>query len=122
MTPIDAYLAAQPAPMRHALERVRRAILKAVPDGEETIAYRIPTIKLHGRTVLHFAGWKNYYSIYPANTRVVEAFGDRIRPYLASKSTLHFPLSKPVPVKLLEEIAKFRAAEIPARSGLAAID
>ncbi len=117
MTPIDEYLAAQPAPMRRALERVRRAILKAVPHGEETIAYKIPTIKLHGRTVLHFAAWKGYYSIYPANTRVVEAFGDRITPYLASKSTLHFPLSEPVPVKLIEEIAKFRAGEIPSRSG-----
>ena len=51
-------LAAQPAPMRRALERVRRAILKAVPHGEEIIAYKIPTIKLHGRTVLHFAAGK----------------------------------------------------------------
>lgn len=116
MTPIDEYLAAQPASMRGALGRVRRAILKAVPDGEEVIAYKIPTIKRHGRTVLHFAGWKDYYSIYPANSRVVEAFGDRIAPYLASKSTLHFPLSDPVPVKLIEEIAMFRLAEISARA------
>lgn len=117
MTPIAEYLAAQPAPMRRALERVRRAILKAVPGGEEVIAYKIPTIKLHGRTVLHFAAWKGYYSIYPANSRLFEAFGDRITPYLASKSTLHFLLSEPVPVKLIEEIAKFRAAEISAVAG-----
>ena len=78
--------------------------------------YKIPTIELRGRTVLHFAGWKGYYAIYPANGRIVEAFGERIAPYLASKSTLRFPLSETVPLKLIEELAKFRAAEISARS------
>ena len=36
-------------------------------------------------------------------------------PYQVSKGTIRFPLSKPVPVKLIEGIAKFLAKEAAAR-------
>lgn len=94
------------------LERVRRAIRKAVPQAEERISYNIPTYKLRGKILLHFAGWARHYSIYPANTRLREAFEDELAPYTVEKSTLRFSLERPVPVELIERIAKFRADEI----------
>jgi uncharacterized protein YdhG (YjbR/CyaY superfamily) len=97
------------------MERVRRAIRNAVPDCDETIAYNIPTCKLKGSIVLHFAAWKNFVSVYPANSRVVEEFGDELKPYLAQKSTLRFPIAEPLPLDLIERIAAFRAAEIASR-------
>lgn len=87
----------------------------AVPDCDETIAYNIPTCKLNGSTVLHFAAWKNFVSIYPANSRVVAEFGDELTPYLVEKSTLRFPIGEPLPLDLIERIATFRATEIAAR-------
>ncbi|HEX3671030.1 MAG TPA: DUF1801 domain-containing protein [Candidatus Cybelea sp.] len=98
------------------IERVRRAIRSAVPDCDETIAYNIPTCKLKGSTVLHFAAWKNFVSLYPANSRVVAEFGDELEPYLVEKSTLRFPITEALPLDLIERIAKFRAGEIAARS------
>ena len=59
--------------------------------------------------MLFFAGWKQHYSLYPATRRVVEAFKDDLAPYEVSKGTIRFPLSEPVPVKLIGRIAKFRA-------------
>ena len=53
---IDEYIAGFPRAVQAVLERVRNTIRKAVPDAEETISYRIPTFKLHGRYVLYFAG------------------------------------------------------------------
>ena len=117
---VDAYLAAQPEANRRALERVRRAIRAAVPNALELISYNIPTVKLLGGTLLHFAGWKHYYSIYPANSRMIAAFGDELRPYLVEKSTLRFPFSEAVPTKLIERIAAFRAGEIRARQSATA--
>jgi uncharacterized protein YdhG (YjbR/CyaY superfamily) len=108
---VDEYIASQPAGTRRVLERVRAAIAKAAPD-EEVIAYKIPTFKLRGKTLLHFAGWKAFVSVYPANSRVVAKFEDEITPYLAEKSTLRFPLDEPLPLKLIERIAKFRASAI----------
>ena len=63
--------------------------------------------------MLYFAGWKQHYSLYPSNKRLVAAFKDELAPYeVNDKGTIRFPLSEPVPVKLIEGIAKFRAREV----------
>jgi uncharacterized protein YdhG (YjbR/CyaY superfamily) len=115
VTSVDEYIAAQPEAMRGTLGRVRSTILKAVPGAEEVISYKIPTYKLHSAPVLYFAGWKQHYSLYPATQRTVAAFKDELAPYKVSKGTIRFPLSQPVPVKLIARIATFRAKEIAQR-------
>jgi len=65
--------------------------------------------------MLYFAGWKQHYSLYPATAGLVAAFGDELAPYKLSKGTIRFPLSDPVPAKLIERIAKFRAKEVAER-------
>jgi uncharacterized protein YdhG (YjbR/CyaY superfamily) len=117
---VDEYIAAQPGDVQAILERVRGAIRRAVPGAEEMISYQIPTYKLHGGRVLYFAGWKQHYSLYPASDDLVEAFNDDLAPYEIDKGTIRFPLSQPVPVKLIERIAKFRAKEATAGSKPAA--
>ena len=102
--------------MQAILQRVRSTIRKAVPGAEEAISYQIPTYKLHGGSVLYFAGWKQHYSLYPATDHLVAAFKDDLAPYEVSKGTIRFPLSEPVPVKLIERIAKFRAKEAAERA------
>ena len=108
---VDEYLAAQPEAAQATLRRVRAAIRKALPDAEERISYQIPAYKLHGGTVLYFAGWKEHFSLYPASAALVAAFGDELAPFVVSKGTIRFPLSRPVPVTLVERIAKFRGEE-----------
>jgi uncharacterized protein YdhG (YjbR/CyaY superfamily) len=66
--------------------------------------------------VLYFAGWKEFYSIYPASVSMVREFKDELASYEVDKGTIRFPLSRPVPVKLIERIAKFRAQEAAARA------
>jgi uncharacterized protein YdhG (YjbR/CyaY superfamily) len=112
---VDEYIAVQPEAVQGILGRVRSTIREAVPGAEETISYKIPTYKLHGGTVLYFAGWKQHYSLYPATERVVAAFKDELAPYEVNKGTIRFPLSQPVPVKLIGRIAKFRAKEVAGR-------
>ena len=115
-TPADvaAYIAGFPRPVQAILKRVRAIVRKAVPGAEESISYQIPTYKLQGRPVIYFAAFKAHYSIYPSNTRLVAAFKDKLERYEKSKGTIRFPLSEPVPVKLIEAIAKFRAKEAAA--------
>ena len=109
---VAAYIAAFPPPVRGVLKRVRTIVRKAVPGAEESISYQIPTYKLHGRPVLYFAAFKEHYSVYPSNTRLVAAFKDELAGYGRAKGTIRFPLSEPVPVRLIERIAKFRAREV----------
>jgi len=112
---VDEYIASHPKAVQRVLKRVRSTIRKAMPGAEEMISYGIATYKLHGRPVLYFAGWSHHYSLYPSTNRLVAAFKDELAPYEVTKGTIRFPLSEPVPVKLIEGIAKFRTKEVAGR-------
>ena len=112
---VDEYIASQPGAVQSVLERVRSTIRKALPGAEEVISYQIPTYKLHGRAVLSFAGWRQHYALYGSTDHVVAAFKDDLAPYEVNKGTIRFPLSEPVPVKLIEGIAKLRAKAVAER-------
>src|ERR1700722_8620054 len=110
-TNVDEYVSAQPETAQVVLQRVRSTLRKALPEAEEVISYKIPAYRLHGGIVLYFAGWKEHYSLYPAGERMVAKFKDQLASYKVSKGTIRFPLCEPVPVKLIEHIAKFRAED-----------
>ena len=113
-TSVDEYIASQPKEAQAILQSLRGIIRKALPGAEEVISYNIPAYKLPGGTVIWFAGWKQHYSLYPATNHAVQAFKDDLAPYKVNKGTIRFPLSEPVPVKLIERLAKFRAKELTA--------
>jgi len=108
---VSEYIAAQPKSLRPVLKRVRSIIRNAVPDAEECISYQIPAYKLNGRVVVYFAGWKEHYSVYPFIGRAADALEADVAQYKRSKGTIRFPLSEPVPEKLIARIAKLRAAD-----------
>jgi uncharacterized protein YdhG (YjbR/CyaY superfamily) len=114
-TSVDDYIDAQPDQVRGVLNEVRNIIRKALPKAEELISYQMPLYTLDGERVLFFAGWKQHYSLYPAGERLVAEFKGELAPYEIRKGTIRFPLSEPVPVKLIERIAKFRAKEASAK-------
>jgi uncharacterized protein YdhG (YjbR/CyaY superfamily) len=72
----------------------------------------MPGYKLHGKAMLYFGGFKEHYSLFAASGTFFAALGDELSGYDLRKGTLHLPLTKPVPVKLISRIAKLRAAEI----------
>ena len=64
--------------------------------------------------MLYFAAFKEHYSLFAASGTFFAALEDELRGYELRKGTVHFPLSKPVPVKLIGRIANLRAAGIAA--------
>jgi uncharacterized protein YdhG (YjbR/CyaY superfamily) len=113
---VDHYLAAQPERLQPLLQRVRNTIRKAVPAADEVISYQIPAYKLNGRPVVYFAGWKTHFSLYPVTAPLRAAFKDELAPYKLSKGTIRFPLTGPIPLKLIARLAKFRAQEVVERA------
>jgi Uncharacterized conserved protein len=111
---VDEYIAAQPEAVQRKLEQVRAAIRHAVPEAVEVIGYRMPGYKLHGKPMLYFAGFKEHYSLFAASGTFFAELEDELTGYELRKGTVHFLLSKPVPVKLISRIAKLRAAGITA--------
>jgi uncharacterized protein YdhG (YjbR/CyaY superfamily) len=102
-TTIDEYISIFPADIQVILEKVRQAIHKAVPEAAETMSYAIPTFDLNGKHVVFFAGWKHHISLYPLPAGD-EAFQQAIAHYKRAKGSIQFPLDKPIPYDLVEQI------------------
>ena len=107
---IDEYIATFPKDTQKILETLRATITAAAPDTEEKISYNIPTFTLNGKYLIYFAGWKTHISIYPIPTGS-EAFNKQVSKYVEGKGTLKFPIDKPLPLKLITRIVKYRVAE-----------
>lgn len=102
---IDEYISMQPEQIRPYLFEVRNAIRTAIPDAEERISWSMPTYwKQHN--IIHFAGFKKHIGLYPG-PEAVEAFSEQLTEYKSSKGTIQFPHSKPIPVELIADIAKW---------------
>jgi uncharacterized protein YdhG (YjbR/CyaY superfamily) len=114
---VSEYIATFPPDVRAALRTVRATIRKALPDAEEAISYGIATFRRKGSNIIYFAGWKKHFSLYPSTARLAAAFKEQLAPYeVSGKGTIRFPLSEPVPEKLIAALAKFRAKEAAERS------
>jgi uncharacterized protein YdhG (YjbR/CyaY superfamily) len=110
-TTVDEYLAALPADRRGPMEDLRRTIRAAAPDATEVITYKMPGFKRNGRFLVSYDAFKQHYSLFPSSDPIIDALGDRVRPYVAGKGTLRFPADKPLPLDLIKEIVKIRVAE-----------
>jgi len=114
---IDEYIATFPKDTQKILETLRATITAAAPDTEEKISYNIPTFTLNGKNLIYFAGWKTHISIYPIPTGS-EAFNKQVSKYVEGKGTLKFPIEKPLPLKLITRIVKYRVAENLKNAGI----
>ena len=112
LTTIDEYISIFPADIQVILEKVRQAIHKAVPEAAETMSYAIPTFDLNGKHVVFFAGWKHHISLYPLPAGD-EAFQQAIAHYKRAKGSIQFPLDKPIPYDLVEQIVTLLREETP---------
>jgi uncharacterized protein YdhG (YjbR/CyaY superfamily) len=108
-TTIDEYIADQPAAIRPFMEKLRQIINKNAPGAQEVISYGMPAYKLHGM-LLYFSAFTNHYSLFAFPSAIV-AFKDQLKGYELRKGTIRFPLDRPVPVKLITEIVKYKVNE-----------
>ena len=109
-TSINEYVSTLPENAQKAMGEIIAAIKDNVPNAEEHISYNMPAFKVNGEYFVHFSAWKNHIGMYPIPAGN-EAFQKQIEPYRSAKSSLNFPLDKPMPIKLIEKVIKFRIAE-----------
>ena len=115
MNDIDNYIADFPEEIRVALRQVRDTIRKAAPEAVETIKYAMPTYVLNGN-LIHFAVFKRHIGLYPV-PQGNESFKKEIAGYRGAKSSIRFPLNKPMPVELISRIVEFRIREKMGKKG-----
>ena len=107
---IDQYIAGFPKQVAAVLQKMRRTIQEAAPDAVEGISYQMPTFKLDGRNLVHFAAFKNHIGFYPIPSGI-EAFQEELAPYKHGKGSVQFPLGEAVPLDLVRRIVLYRVKE-----------
>jgi uncharacterized protein YdhG (YjbR/CyaY superfamily) len=107
---IDEYIRSFPPDVREVLERMRRTVREAAPGAGEAIRYGIPTFRLDGVNLVHFAAFPGHIGFYPTPAAIA-AFSRELAPYRQGKGSVQFPLGRPVPWDLVERIVRFRVGE-----------
>ncbi len=107
---IDDYIAGFPPETQQRLQEVRELVKSIAPDATETISYAIPTFDLHGKHLVHFAGYDHHVGLYPAPSGMTE-FATDLAPYKQGKGSVQFPLDTPLPTDLIRRIVEFRVEE-----------
>lgn len=109
---VDGYLEGRSAEQRRSLERLRGIITEVVPGVTETIGYGMPTFKYRGKTVAHFAAFKNHCSLFPASNAVFERLEEDLRGFRTSKGTVQFTPDNELPESVVRNILAIRMNEI----------
>ena len=106
---IDEYIATFPEETQKILNEIRATIKSAAPEADEKISYQMPTFYLKGN-LIHFAAFKNHIGLYPTPSGT-EAFKTELAAYKGGKGSIRFPIDQPIPLKLVDDIVRFRVAE-----------
>lgn len=106
---VDDYISGFPAGTQLMLEQMRETTQTAAPDADEVISYAMPAYKLNGMLV-YFAGYAKHIGFYPGAAGIAE-FKKELSPYKWAKGSVQFPLDRPLPLKLITRIVKFRVKE-----------
>lgn len=112
---VDEYIDGLPEDRRKTMNDLRQALVDAAPQATETIAYKMPALRLDGAFFMSYDAYKNHYSLFPYTERMQQMLGDEIAPYLAGKGTLRFKAGELLPLDLITRIVKIRLEDFRAR-------
>jgi uncharacterized protein YdhG (YjbR/CyaY superfamily) len=95
-------------------DKIIQIVFNLAPDSKKVINYGIPTFKLNGVNLVHFALYDKHLGFYPTPS-AVEFFKKELSQYKYSKGSIQFPLDKKIPFNLIKKITGFRIKEIKSK-------
>ena len=109
---VDRYLADAPAEHRARLEQMRAVIRAAVPDATERFSYRMPGYGYPGYDYKGMIAWfalqSGHVGLYVRPPTIAHHRSD-LAGYTTTKSAVHLPLDRPVPVRLVQKLVRASA-------------
>lgn len=109
-TDIDGYLRNSRPEVRGILTQMRTTIQRAAPGAQEAIRCGVPTF-IQGGVLVYFASFRNQIGFYPMPS-AIEEFKEHLSLYKSGKGSVQFPLNRPLPFDLIEQIVQFRVKEV----------
>ncbi len=102
---VDGYIGMAPKGAQAKLRQVRAAIRKAAPKAAESIGYMMPSYD-KGR-VCWFGLSKNHVGLY-LRPPVIAQHKKELAGYTTTKSAVHLPLDKKMPIALVKKLVRAR--------------
>lgn len=103
---VEDHIGSFPPEVQKNLREIQSIIRNEVPEAVELINYGIPTFKLNGKNLIHYAAFKTHIGLYPG-ANAIEVFKEDLTNYKTSKGTIQLPLDKPLPINLVRKIVKY---------------
>jgi uncharacterized protein YdhG (YjbR/CyaY superfamily) len=116
---VDAYLAAQPEPVRRVLEALRRTIQSAAPEAEESVSYGAPPFRIDGRPLVAFGAAAGHCAFYPMNPATIDSHRQLLETFDTSKGTIRFDIKRPLPAGVVRALVKARLRDLTGASATA---
>ncbi len=102
----DAYIAAAPQEFRPLLVRLRAQLVRALPDAEEVIAYKMPGFRIGKSIIAGYAAFSKQCGLYVSPAAIKSHADDIAAAGLkATKTGVTFSPSQPIPDRLIEKLA-----------------
>lgn len=113
-TSFQDYIASFSAEVQTRLVQMRSLVVQIAPEATESISYGMPAYKTYGKPLIYFAGYEHHIGLY-ATPSGHEKFKEALSVYKQGKGSVQFPNQESLPIKLIEEIIRFRVAENQAK-------
>jgi uncharacterized protein YdhG (YjbR/CyaY superfamily) len=111
-SPFEAYLAGLPAEQQALLRELRTRVLALAPGAVDAISYGMPALKVDGRSLIWFAGWKHHCSVYPVGPGFIATHPELAGYGHTDKGALHFSAAKPLPPNIVDDLVRERLADL----------
>jgi uncharacterized protein YdhG (YjbR/CyaY superfamily) len=116
-TAYEAYLAARPAEQQALLRDLRARVLELAPGAVDAISYGMPALKVQGKALIWFAGWKDHCSVYPVGPAFIATHPELAGYGHTDKGALHFSAAQPLSPRVVEDLVRERLADLAGAGG-----
>jgi uncharacterized protein YdhG (YjbR/CyaY superfamily) len=107
---IEEYIFQAPEQTHAHLLSIYHILKKIAPDATEAIKWSQPVFE-QKRILFSFSAFKSHINFMPTG-QTLSHFSDEIKDYKTGKDTIQFSYAKPLPVDLIEKLAKHRLLDV----------
>ena len=109
-TTVNEYIKAAPKEAQAKLREIRALLKKVVPGAKETLKWGSPVFE-EGRILFSYSAHTSHLNFSPTGP-AMQPFKEELAKFKTGKDTIQFPYDKPLPRRLIQKIAAFRAKQV----------
>ena len=109
---VDEYIAIAPEHAKEKLMEIRSILKKVSPEAKQRIKWGVPIMETH-RILYSFSAYKHHMNFMPTGPTLA-LFRDQLSDFKMGKDTIQFEYDKPLPVDIIEKMARHRYHDVMA--------